>query len=139
MAILPSPSSTGDDNQNGLDEETPLIASSSTAENSTSSSPEIGNVNSSSTSTSSLEDENEKLWPATFERSISLLAGPQMDSKAVDFMTRSPKVVPPHLAQARVSFLSVDLFTLLICYINLHLTSYIYLLFLMNIESMDEI
>lgn len=109
MAILPSPSSTGDDNQNGLDEETPLIASSSTAENSTSSSPEIGNVNSSSTSTSSLEDENEKLWPATFERSISLLAGPQMDSKAVDFMTRSPKVVPPHLAQARRAWMKFDL------------------------------
>ena len=47
-------------------------------------------------------DELEKPWPATFERSISLLAGPQMDTDFVDKVTRSPKITP-NLSQRRVS------------------------------------
>ena len=39
-------------------------------------------------------DELERPWPATFERSISLLAGPTMDTKFIDDITKSPKITP---------------------------------------------
>jgi len=95
--------------QNLVDEETPLIQSTSTTANNSSMSNGSAEIETENSSTnSSLEDENEKLWPATFERSISLLAGPQMDSKAIDLMTRSPRVVPPHLAQARRALMKFD-------------------------------
>ena len=48
-------------------------------------------------STSSSQDseylwqELDKPWPATFERSISLLSSPVIDAKEVDHFTRSPK------------------------------------------------
>lgn len=40
-------------------------------------------------------------WPATFERSISLLAGPQTDVASIDRMTRSPRIIPIQAAKAR--------------------------------------
>lgn len=49
------------------------------------------------------EDELEKPWPATFERSISLLAGPTMDTDFIANVTKSPKITP-NLARRRVSF-----------------------------------
>ncbi len=49
-------------------------------------------------------DEQDKPWPATFERSISLLAGPTMDTDFIDKVTRSPKVTP-NLSKRRVSLL----------------------------------
>lgn len=39
-------------------------------------------------------DELDKPWPATFERSISLLAGPIMDTQKIDDLTKSPKITP---------------------------------------------
>ena len=47
-------------------------------------------------------DELEKPWPATFERSISLLAGPIMDTQYIDHLTKSPKITP-NLATRKVS------------------------------------
>ncbi len=47
-------------------------------------------------------DELERPWPATFERSISLLAGPTMDTDFIDKVTRSPKITP-NLSKRRVS------------------------------------
>lgn len=37
-------------------------------------------------------DEIDRPWPSTFERSISLLAGPTMDTTFIDQVTKSPKV-----------------------------------------------
>ena len=60
---------------------------------------------SSGTSLSQYElDELEKPCPATFERSISLLAGPIMDTQYIDHLTKSPKIGTPNLATRRVSF-----------------------------------
>lgn len=44
-----------------------------------------------STTTIELLHEMEEPWPATFERSISLLASPVMTPKTADFVTKSPK------------------------------------------------
>ena len=41
-----------------------------------------------------VEDKLEESWPVTFERSISLLAGPTMDSTFIENVTRSPKITP---------------------------------------------
>lgn len=41
---------------------------------------------------SPLDEEMDHPWPATFERSISLLAGPRLDVKKVDVITKSPKI-----------------------------------------------
>jgi len=40
------------------------------------------------------DDELERPWPATMDRSFSLLAGPTLDTKFVDKITKSPKVTP---------------------------------------------
>jgi len=39
-------------------------------------------------------DELDRPWPATFERSISLLAGPVLNPSLVEQVTKSPKVMP---------------------------------------------
>jgi len=39
-------------------------------------------------------DELDKPWPATFTRSISLLAGPTLNPSLVDQVTRSPRITP---------------------------------------------
>ena len=49
-----------------------------------------------------MDDELEKPWPATFERSISLLAGPTMDTDLIDKITKSPRITP-NLSKRRVS------------------------------------
>ena len=41
-------------------------------------------------------------WPATFERSISLLAGPISDTDFIEEMTKSPKITPNIGARRRV-------------------------------------
>jgi len=48
-------------------------------------------------------DSEEGPWPATFERSISILAGPVTDIDDIDRITRSPRFVPIQVANARVS------------------------------------
>jgi len=40
------------------------------------------------------DNELDRPWPATFERSISLLAGPTMDANFIDKVTKSPKITP---------------------------------------------
>lgn len=49
-----------------------------------------------------LENELDRPWPATFERSISLLAGPTMDTSFIEQVTKSPKITP-NLSIRRVS------------------------------------
>jgi len=46
-------------------------------------------------------DELYKPWPATFERSISLLAGPTLNPSLVEQVTKSPKVTPYHAMRAQ--------------------------------------
>ena len=48
------------------------------------------------------EYELAKPWPATFERSISILAVTTMDSTFLEEATRSPKITPLYSMQARV-------------------------------------
>ncbi len=48
-------------------------------------------------------NELERPWPATFERSISLLAGPTMDTSLIDELTKSPKITPNFRARRKVS------------------------------------
>uniref|UniRef100_A0A6U3SKZ3 Amino acid transporter transmembrane domain-containing protein n=2 Tax=Ditylum brightwellii TaxID=49249 RepID=A0A6U3SKZ3_9STRA len=52
-------------------------------------------------SIASSDEELEKEWPATFERGISLLAGPKLDVSMVDKITKSPKIVAPAYNQFR--------------------------------------
>lgn len=40
------------------------------------------------------DDELERPWPATMDRSFSLLAGPTLDTNFVEKITKSPKVTP---------------------------------------------
>lgn len=40
------------------------------------------------------DDEMERPWPATMDRSFSLLAGPTLDTNFVEKITKSPKVTP---------------------------------------------
>ena len=61
-------------------------------------------ANTSNATTSSVE-EMDRPWPATFERSISLLASPNMDASFVEKVTKSPKVTPYQVLRARVSLL----------------------------------
>ena len=49
------------------------------------------------------ESELEKPWPATFERSISLLAGPISDTDFIEQITKSPKITPNIGARRKVS------------------------------------
>lgn len=49
------------------------------------------------------ENELERPWPATFERSISLLAGPTLDTDFIEQITKSPKITP-NLSLRRVCF-----------------------------------
>jgi len=46
-------------------------------------------------------DELEKPWPATFERSISLLAGPTLNPTLIEQVTKSPKVTPYQAMRAQ--------------------------------------
>ena len=58
-------------------------------------------------------DEMDRPWPATFERSISLLAGPTMDTTFIDQVTKSPKVTPnlPMRAQVmKIGYLAIIFF-----------------------------
>lgn len=48
------------------------------------------------------ESELEKPWPATFERSISLLAGPISDTDFIEQITKSPKITPNIGARRKV-------------------------------------
>lgn len=57
-------------------------------------------ANTSNATTSSVE-EMDRPWPATFERSISLLASPNMDASFVEKVTKSPKVTPYQVLRAR--------------------------------------
>lgn len=50
----------------------------------------------------SVSFEGDGPWPSTFERSISLLAGPQTDVENIDRMTRSPRFVPIQAEKARM-------------------------------------
>ena len=53
---------------------------------------------------SSTNDEMDGPWPATFERSVSLLASPNMTPSFVEKCTQSPKIYPPiQNGQVRVS------------------------------------
>ena len=47
-------------------------------------------------------DELDKPWPTTLGRSMSLLAGPIMDTEFIDHITRSPKITP-NISKRRVS------------------------------------
>lgn len=51
------------------------------------------------------EDELDKPWPATFERSISLLAGPIRDAHFIEEITKSPKITPNIRDRRRVRLL----------------------------------
>jgi len=48
------------------------------------------------------DNELYKPWPATFERSISLLAGPISDTEFIEEITKSPKITPNIGARRRV-------------------------------------
>eukprot|EP00551_Chaetoceros_affinis_P001542 CAMPEP_0203658336 /NCGR_PEP_ID=MMETSP0088-20131115/48030_1 /ASSEMBLY_ACC=CAM_ASM_001087 /TAXON_ID=426623 /ORGANISM="Chaetoceros affinis, Strain CCMP159" /LENGTH=536 /DNA_ID=CAMNT_0050519981 /DNA_START=67 /DNA_END=1674 /DNA_ORIENTATION=+ len=55
------------------------------------------------------DHELEKPWPATFERSISLLAGPTMDASFIEKATKSPKITPNLSARRKnASYLTPD-------------------------------
>lgn len=56
-------------------------------------------------------DELDKPWPATFERSISLLAGPTMDTSLIEQVTKSPKVIPYRAIRAQESGSNAGYFT----------------------------
>jgi len=47
------------------------------------------------------KDELDKPWPATFERSISLLAGPIRDTQFIEEITKSPKIITPNIRDRR--------------------------------------
>jgi hypothetical protein len=47
------------------------------------------------------EEELDKPWPATFERSISLLAGPIRDTQFIEEITKSPKIITPNIRDRR--------------------------------------
>ena len=53
------------------------------------------------TTTTADEDELDKPWPATFERSISLLAGPIRDTHLIEEITKSPKIITPNIRDRR--------------------------------------
>jgi len=48
-----------------------------------------------------LQDELELPWPATFDRGIQILAGPIVDEKVMDGVTRSPRVRAGSLKKVR--------------------------------------
>lgn len=48
-----------------------------------------------------VDDELDKPWPATFERSISLLAGPIRDAHFIEEITKSPKIITPNIGARR--------------------------------------
>ena len=57
-------------------------------------------------------EEMQEPWPATFERSIMLLASPIITTKDVDFVTHSPKPGIPMGAKWRVRWVNEPLFQL---------------------------
>jgi len=46
-------------------------------------------------------DELNRPWPATFDRSISLLAGPIRDVHYIEEITKSPKIITPNIRDRR--------------------------------------
>lgn len=86
--------------ENGATEETPLVH------------PNISDVESGFDTDSNhsmldeifdrMENEADRPWPATFERSMSLLAGPTSDINFIDEITRSPRVTPNLASRRRV-------------------------------------
>ena len=90
-------------------EKTPLVTSDSAADNANAEDPEANIVTADFPSIESsndfdhfvdINDELDRPWPATFERSISLLAGPTMDVDFIEEITKSPKITP-NLSQRR--------------------------------------
>lgn len=90
-----------DTKENGATEETPLVHS------------HISDVESALDTDSNhsvildeifdrMDNEADRPWPATFERSISLLAGPTSDISLIDEITRSPRVTPNLASRRRV-------------------------------------
>ncbi|KAL7544625.1 hypothetical protein ACHAWF_008002 [Thalassiosira exigua] len=80
-------------------ESTPLVATaSSDSGNGTAlrPSPSGSSVEDTSFTTESsvddIKDELDKPWPATFDRGIQILAGPVLDEKKIDFVSKSPSV-----------------------------------------------
>eukprot|EP00559_Dactyliosolen_fragilissimus_P002359 CAMPEP_0184862106 /NCGR_PEP_ID=MMETSP0580-20130426/6627_1 /TAXON_ID=1118495 /ORGANISM="Dactyliosolen fragilissimus" /LENGTH=707 /DNA_ID=CAMNT_0027359833 /DNA_START=66 /DNA_END=2186 /DNA_ORIENTATION=+ len=86
--------------ENGLlSEETPLIhvETGGLRHNTASFVGSENEITESSTQSSDIfcdpEKELEMPWPATLERSLSILAGPTMDTKKIEAVTRSPKII----------------------------------------------
>ncbi len=96
------PTATGDEVPS---ETSPLVISSGEGSNEADvEHQDNDNVASNVNGTDDIAEENElaKPWPATFERSISILAVTTMDSTFLEQATRSPKVTPLYSMQARV-------------------------------------
>lgn len=70
------------------------------------------------------DDEMERPWPATFERSISLLASPMINAEEADHYTKSPKPGNTPLAERRrmVSFGFVSLSRFSVFSLDTHLS-----------------
>jgi len=51
-----------------------------------------------------VDTELDQPWPATFARSMSLIARPTMDTSFVKRMIRSPKITPRQVLRRRVSY-----------------------------------
>ncbi|KAL7532872.1 hypothetical protein ACHAXR_004904 [Thalassiosira sp. AJA248-18] len=81
-------------------ESTPLIAPTNSSNGNTpraspSSSVDSSTIDTSVTTESSIDDIKEELdqpWPATYDRGIQILAGPVLDEKKIDFVSKSPSV-----------------------------------------------
>ena len=107
-SLLSEETPLSQDTHLSLSEETPLVAKDDLKEVENKSRGSAGTL-SSNTSVGGYypdfydaDNELEKPWPATFERSISLLAGPTMDTKFIEQVTKSPKITP-NLSARRVS------------------------------------
>lgn len=98
----------------GAAEDTPLLDSGDTNHNGngmhptslsglamTSNDRSPGTTSTGEATEASSDEEMERPWPATFERSISLLAGPTMDAKRIGKLTKSPKIGMTPLGAAR--------------------------------------
>ncbi|KAL9181837.1 hypothetical protein ACHAXT_012180 [Thalassiosira profunda] len=82
-----------------LGETTPLFPNGSVPRaspaTSTASSADSSTLDTSITTESSVDDIKDELdrpWPATYDRGIQILAGPVMDEKKIDFVSKSPSV-----------------------------------------------
>lgn len=87
-------------------EETPLVRSTSDAD---------------STEESQILDEMDRPWPATFERSISLLSSPIIGAEEVKHFTKSPKPGNIPLVERRRMVRSRPLFSLCFTHLRLNL------------------